>query len=196
MNFIDHRLSGHVSNELQRIVEGRTHIVTLDNGDEVRNACWKYNKLKYHAKFSLLSASAQNEMLSAFYAARAQLYLFRLHDQVDYRADNAPLEVKAGSRDAVQLTKTYTFGTTQAQRLVQAINHCVVSDAKGAVVAGDVDTVLGLFTPKDPWQDGAYSWTGDFDVWVRFGSDQLETAFNRRDVATSDIELWEMRARR
>ena len=196
MNFIDHRLSAHVSHELRRIVEGRTHIVTLDNGDEVRNACWKYSKLKYHANFTQLSAPAKSELLSAFYAARAQLYLFRLHDKADCQADNAPLEVKAGSRDAVQLTKTYTFGTAQAQRLVQAVNHCVVSDTHGAVVAGDVDTALGLFTPKEPWQDGTYSWTGDFDVWVRFGSDQLETTLSRPDVATSDVELWEMRARR
>ena len=196
MNFIDHRLSAQVSNELRRIVEGRTHIVSLDNGDEVRNASWKYSKLKYHANFPQLSAPAQNELLSAFYAARAQLYLFRLHDRTDGRADNAPLDVTAGSRDAVQLTKTYTFGSAQAQRLIQAINHCVVNDAHGAVVEGDVDTALGLFTPKQPWQDGTYSWTGDFDVWVRFGSDQLETTLTRRDVATSDVELWEMRARR
>ena len=114
MNFIDHRLSARVSNELRRRVVGRTQIVTLDNGDEVRNACWKYSKLQYEASFPLLSADAQEELLSAFYAARAQLYLFRLHDLSDDRAANEPLDVKPGTRDAVQLTKTYAFGPARA----------------------------------------------------------------------------------
>ena len=196
MNFIDHRLSAQVSAELRRIIEGRTQIVTLDNGDEARNANWKYNKLKYHANFSQLGPQSQDELVRAFYAARAQLYLFRIADAADNQALNEPLDVKSGSRDAVQLTKIYRFGPSRAERLIQAINQCEVRDSHGRVVEGDVDRALGLFTPKESWKDDAYVWNGRFDVWVRFGSDQLETTLMRPDVATSDLELWEMRARR
>ena len=196
MNFIDHRLSLNVSDGFRRITTGSTQIVTLDQGDEVRNACWKYPKLKYAATFHHLPDKAQKELTNAFYAARARLYLFRFHDLGDYLAEQEPLEITPGTREPVQLTKTYPFGSARGQRQIQAIDHCVVKDAHGTVVDGVIDTALGLFTPKELWGDGKYFWDGRFDVWVRFGSDELDTTLVAQDLEVSDVELWEMRARR
>lgn len=196
MNFIDYRVSTCVSTEFQRINSGKTDIITLDNGDEIRNAVWKYNKLRFAASYVLLSDQSQNEITTAFYAARAQLYLFRFKDYGDYQAVNEPLTVVAGTQTPVQLVKTYRFGPASAERLIQAVVTAKINDDSGAIVAGTLDGALGLFTPESVWGTGQYTWTGEFDVWVRFGSDQLDMTMHTLDIATADVELWEMRARR
>ena len=118
-NFIDHRISARVSREFRRVAMGRTDIEPLDNGDEIRNARWKYKKLKFSASFALLTPEAQHELSSAFYAANAMLYLFRFRDHGDYKVVKAPLAVEAGTTNPVQLTKRYYFGPAYADRLIR-----------------------------------------------------------------------------
>lgn len=196
MNFIDHRISARASREFRRIATGKTDIVALDNGDEIRNARWRYKLMRYQASFPLLSQRAQEEVSAAFYAANAMLYLFRFRDYGDYRVENSPLSVVADSTTPVQLTKRYYFGPAWADRMIQAVVTCRVHDAAGEPVEGTVDDALGLFTPAEPWGAGLYTWTGTFDVWVRFGSDDFDMTLHTLDIATSDVELVERRAHR
>src|SRR5690606_9630062 len=99
-----------------------TEIVMMDNGAEVRNAKWRYKRLSFFASFPLLSREAQQEVSSAFYAANAQLLLFRFRDSGDFTVDNSPLEVPVGTLEPVQLTKRYTFGPAHADRVIQAVD--------------------------------------------------------------------------
>lgn len=195
-NFIDHRIGARVSREFRRVATGKTDIISLDNGDEIRNARWKYKKLKFAASYAMLTHEAQQELTSVFYAANAQLLLFRFRDHGDYKVDGAPLTVAEGTTDPVQLTKRYYFGPAYADRLVQAIVKCTVEDAGGNPVAGTVDTALGIFTPDAAWGVGQHKWSGTFDCWVRFASDEFDMTMVTLDIATADVELMEMRARR
>lgn len=196
MNFIDYTLTADVSSELRRIILGRTDIITLDNGCEVRNKRWKYNKLKFSAEFPMLSVAAQNAIIHAFYAANAQLYAFRINDFLDNSAVEQPLTVPAGTKDPIQLYKTYALGPVTAMRPIQAIQDAKIMDMDNHLVAGVLDPILGLFTPQDPWANIRYTWSGTFDVWVRFGSDTLETTYITQDVAHAEIELWEVKVYR
>lgn len=195
-NFIDHRIGARVSREFRRVATGKTDITPLDNGDEIRNARWKYKKLKFTASYAMLTPEAQEELTSAFYAANAQLMLFRFRDHGDYKVAGSPLTVVQGTTYPVQLTKRYYFGPTYADRLIQAVVKCNVMDAGGNAVAGTLDTVLGIFTPDAEWGVGQYKWSGTFDCWVRFGSDEFDMTMLTLDIATADVELLEMRARR
>lgn len=195
-NYIDHKITARASREFRRVATGKTDIVLLDNGDEIRNARWKHKKLKFSASYVMLSPEAQHELISAFYAANAQLLLFRFRDYGDFQTVKSPLTVAQGTKTPVQLTKRYQFGPTYADRMIQAIASCVVYDAGGNVVTGVVDDVLGLFTPDQDWGVGQYTWSGKFDCWVRFASDEFDMTLKTLDLATSDIELIEMRARR
>lgn len=196
MNFIDHKVSARASREFRRINTGKTDIALLDNGDEIRNARWKYKKLKFNASFALLSPQAQEEISSAFYAANAMLYLFRFRDYGDFQAEDAPLDVEEGTQTPVQLTKRYYFGPTHADRLIQAVDTCWVKDANGDPVAGTLDDAMGVFTPDAPWGPGQHTWSGTFSCWVRFGSDEFDMTLLTLDIATVDVELVEVRARR
>lgn len=195
-NFIDHRIGARVSREFRRVATGKTDITALDNGDEIRNARWKYKKLKFTASYAMLTPEAQEELTSAFYAANAQLMLFRFRDHGDYKVVDSPLTVAEGTTNPVQLTKRYYFGPAYADRLIQAVVKCNVMDAGGNTVAGTLDTALGIFTPDTAWGVGQYKWSGTFDCWVRFGSDEFDMTMLTLDIATADVELLEMRARR
>lgn len=195
-NFIDHRIGARVSSEFRRVATGKTDITALDNGDEIRNARWKYKKLKFTASYAMLTSEAQEELTSAFYAANAQLLLFRFRDHGDYKVVDSPLAVVQGTTNPVQLTKRYYFGPAYADRLIQAVVKCNVMDAGSNTVTGTLDTALGIFTPDTAWGVGRYKWSGTFDCWVRFGSDEFDMTMLTLDIATADVELLEMRARR
>lgn len=196
MNFIDHRISKRVSAEFRRVVQGRTDIINLDNGREIRNARWSQKKLQFTANYALLSRQAQEELASAFYAANAMLYLFRFKDHGDYKVISSPLAVEDGAKTPVQMTKRYSFGVMHHDRIIQAVVNYEVRDASNAIITGTMDDSLGIFTPDDDWPAGGVTWSGEFDVWVRFGSDDFDSTMHTLDIATADVELREQRATR
>lgn len=194
-NFIDYKIGNRVSSQFRRVVTGKTDIVTMASGREMRNAAWKFKKMSYTASYAMLTPEAQEAIVSAFYACNAQLMLFRFRDPGDFIAVESPLfdaiTGHVGSTDAIQLTKRYTFGPAYADRVIQAVSTCTVLDHTGTPVAGTFDSELGLFTPTSPWGSNTYSWTGTFDVWVRFNNDDLDISMLTFDIATSDVELIE-----
>ena len=195
-NFIDHRVTARVSREFRRVVQGKTDIVALDNGDEIRNARWKHKLRQFTANFAMVSEEAQEELSSVFIVAQAMLLLFRFRDHGDYLVKDSPLAVVVGTKEPVQLTKRYKFGPAYSDRMIQAIAKCNVTDAGGNAISGSIDNVLGIFTPFDNWPVGGAKWSGRFDCWVRFASDDFDSTMQQLDISTADVELVERRAKR
>ena len=194
-NYIDHRLSARASRQFRRVAMGRTNVVQLMSGAENRNAAWKFKKMKFSANYALLDYEAQQEVTAAFMAANAMLYLFRYRDYGDYRVESSPLVgVQIGTKEPVQLTKRYSFGSVNVDRELQAVVKATVTDMIGTPVAGTLNTVLGKFTPDNDWGIGPYKWSGVFDLWVRFASDEFDMTMLTLDIATTDVELVEQRA--
>lgn len=196
-NYIDHRMTERASRGFRRLTTGKTDIVPMDNGDEQRNSRWKFKTMRFVANYALLGEGAQDEVTGAFYAADACRLLFRFRDYGDYRVKASPLTVEVGTTEPVQLTKRYFFGPAFADRLIQAVSTCTVYAADGvSPILGTLDNVLGLFTPTNPWPAGIPTWTGSFDLWVRFADDEIDFTMIVNDLQTTDIELIEKRARR
>lgn len=193
-NYIDHRLSARATRQFRRVTSGKTAIAAIDSGNENRTGRWKFKRMTFTASFAMLTHDAQIEVVSAFYAADAMRLLFRFRDPGDYQVTDSPLTVVAGTMTPVQLTKRYTFGPAYADRMIQAVQSCIVTDAAGVEVAGTFDTALGLFTPTANWGAGDYKWTGVFDTWVRFGSDDFDATMETLDIATTNVELVERKA--
>lgn len=195
-NYIDWKLSQRASSSFRRVVTGKTDIITMANGKERRNAAWEFKKMKFTASFALLKPDAQDEVLNAFYAANAQLLLFRFRDVGDSKSKDSPFNTTAavGTTDPVQLTKRYSFGPAYADRVIQAVSTCVVKDDSDVDVSGTFNNVLGLFTPDAAWGSGQYTWSGTFDLWVRFNSDEMDVTMQTLEVATTDVELCEQTA--
>lgn len=85
----------------------------------------------------------------------------------------------------------YDCGVKLADRTIQAVTTCKVKAAGGATIAGTVDNTLGTFTPAAQWGTGGYTWSGTFDCWVRFNSDEFDVTMKTHDIATTDVNLLE-----
>ncbi|MCI2243283.1 DUF2460 domain-containing protein [Xanthomonas sp. PPL568] len=199
MDYIDARLSDLVAFGFSGGPEWSTRIVPLNNGQEQRNAQWLYPKSRFKAQYLNLLEAAKDEIQAAFNAARGRLYSFRFRDWNDFLARGERIYPIAGTRDPVQLIKSYTMGAATTIRKIQApvAETVTVRDHVAGVVAGTLDASLGLFTPAAAWGSTPYTWSGEFDLWVRFDSDYNPFTINNRSgdefVSTADIELVEVR---
>ena len=191
-NYIDHRIATRVSKEFRRVITGKTDIVQMMNGRERRNAAWAFKKMQFTASFAMLTPESQEEVMSAFYAANAQLLLFRFRDHGDFRTVDSPITgTTPATRAAVQLTKRYSFGSAYADRVIQAVSTATVKTAGGVEVPGALNTALGTFVPTSNWAAGVHTWSGTFDCWVRFNSDEFDVTMQALDIATTDVALIE-----
>lgn len=170
-----------------------TRVVTLSNGNEIRNKEWVYPRHKYTANAGAFNEADRDALRSMFYVAGGQWAAFRFRDPVDHSAMNETIVTPAGTKAPVQLMKTYTFGDQSAARRIQGPIAETVSVLSGVTpVPGTVDDLTGLFTPTSNWPGISATWTGLFDVWVRFTSDYGAFTAVRVDLLTADIELMEV----
>lgn len=193
MAFIDIRLSDCVAYGFQGGPEWSTQLVELENGREQRNADWLYPKHRYSAQYMNLRREDQSEILAAFHAARGRLHCFRFKDWNDYETEGRGVLLPNldSENGAAQLFKTYTFGTETSYRMIQAPVDAQVF-RNGVAFPGELDLNTGLFTPDGEWDEASYTWEGEFDVWVRFGSDYNAFAIGNLNAHTTDVELVEV----
>ena len=181
MAFIDTRLHECMAYGFSGGPVWNTEIVPMDNGREKRNGKWLLPLQRYTASFEDLPQDARDEVREAFYAARGRLHAFRLRDPEDHEAVAQPI-VQIGGK--WWLARAYTFGTETAYRLVQRPTSATLTGGTGTVnmQTGEVTAITG--TP---------TWTGEFDVWVRFDSDYNAFTIGDLDAHSADIELVEVR---
>jgi uncharacterized protein (TIGR02217 family) len=195
VGYIDKRLSLSVSSGFTGGPEFKTNIQTLNSGREIRNKDWKYPKHHYTANIAALNAAQLTELRSLFYACAGQWGAFRFRDAVDFEATLELLAVDAGTKNPVQLVKTYAFGTQSAVRLIQAPvsgSVTVYDSDESTPIAGSLDSTTGIFTPTSNWPHSTACWSGYFDVWVRFTSDWNAFSATRTTLGSADVELLEV----
>lgn len=174
----------------------RTHVVTLDSGREQRNRQWRYPKWRGSGNMAAFTPADRQALISIFVAVGGQWGAFRFHDPTDHLAANESIAPAVGSSTPVQLVRSYVFpgSATAIEVLVQApVAGTVTVYRDGMPVAGTLDDQLGLFTPSAPWAAGTYTWSGQYDRWMRFENDWGALTAAHDNVYTADIELVEVR---
>ncbi len=193
--FINTRLSLQVASGFVGGPEWSTSVIALASGREVRNKAWVYPRQKYTGNLAAFTESQRKELLALFYTCAGQWGAFRFSDRVDWKASSEQLLVVPGTKTPVQLVKNYTFGATVFSRPIRAPIASGLALFTGATpIAGTVDEQTGLFTPTNNWPVTPVTWSGSFDVWVRFASDYAAFTAIRPDLLIADIDLLEVRA--
>jgi uncharacterized protein (TIGR02217 family) len=188
MAYINIRLSECVAYGFRGGPAWNTQIVYLANGREQRNGQWLYPQHRYSAQYMNLDDAAKPEVLGAFHACRGRLHCFRFKDWNDYRhndGDGSPVFVQVAG--VWRMAKQYTLGSETSTRLIQAPVSGAISLSGGSLSNLDFET--GIY-------DGdatGLTWTGEFDVWVRFDSDYNAFTIGSPNAHTADIELVEVR---
>lgn len=176
-----------------------TRITSLKSGHERRNANWSAPLGKYAVIYQNLLPEDHAAVIEAHHACMGQLIGFRFKDWTDFSADREDLSVGTGANQIVQLKKTYPFGSIELERNitkpVQNTLHFYANDTEIWPIASDYTT--GIFT-VNATAGATISWSGQFDVPVRFSSDEISFQAidrNRRRglFLTADVELQEIR---
>lgn len=193
MTVIETRLSPQVEAGFSAVPGWNTRVVTLRPGTERRNANWTNAKRRYTARYAKFTRADRDEMLAVVMATLGQTYAFLFKDWSDFDVTAQSLGTAPSGSTAVQLVKTYTFGTQTLTRTItrpRSATLAVYED--GVAKAGSVDATTGLFTPTTAWAGGAVTATFEFDVPVRFATDEVEFVLPHRDIAEVNCELVEV----
>ena len=172
MSFINARLPTKVEiGAMRRDVE-EIEIVTTDGGWEQRNARRAQSLLEFDISFP--HADREDATFLAvkamFKAARGSGLAFRFRDWSDYEAVAAVFGTGDGVATAFQLGVPYTAGSeTHTRRITRPVTPVSIFidgvETFGATVNYSTGAVSILPAPAD---GAVLTWTGEFDVPVRF----------------------------
>lgn len=194
MSLITARLSTQVEAGFSATSRYQTDITQLHSGQECRNVVWPYPRRTYTTRYAKWERTAREELLASIYVTQGQAHSFLFRDWNDYRVEAQSLGNAPAGTTPVQLVRTYTFGsTTRSRPIRKPVASTVVVRQLGVLKSGTVDAATGLFTPATAWTEGA-ALTADFefDVEVRFASDEIEVVLPHRDICEVNCDLVEV----
>lgn len=175
-----------------------TDIVESTGGQEGRNARWSMPRYKWQIGTGIRDQSALDVLLAFFLARLGRLHSFRFKDWVDYMATLQVLGTGDGTNKVFQLRKGYTSGGVTLWRKITRPVSGTAKIFKAGVeqVSGvTVDYATGVVTfGTAPTLGQEIAWTGEFDVPVRFDSDDFSVQLEQVDVGmVSNLAIIEVR---
>lgn len=169
-------------------------------GNEQRFAQWtkcrRVGNLSYGLQRSSDPLGDFKAIVSMFVAHFGSLYPFRFRDWSDYIAENSVFATGDGIKASFQLSSTYdpqfillgTQGPYFYVRDITLLANTPVIKKAGVVLTPGTDYTIsssGLVTFMAAPASGAQlSWSGEFDVPVRFDSDTLPVVMNEADITS------------
>ncbi len=185
--------------------ERRTEIVTLANGFEERNTPWVHSRRHYDAGIGLRSLDDIEALIAFFEARRGAMFGFRWKDWADFKSCRPSAIVGAedqliGRGDGIErlfaLSKVYLSGEVSyvrpiAKPVAGTLRVAVAGDPKIESIDWTVDPATGVIAFVDAPDVGVAVTAGfEFDVPVRFDTDQIETSvasFQAGDVPSVPV---------
>jgi len=177
--------------------EFKTRVVTLKSGFERRNIDWTMPMGKYSVLFQALEPADHAVVRGAHMASAGSAIPFRFKDWTDYTATAEAIGTATGAAQTLQLVKNYTFGSLSLQRVIaKPVADTVTLYADGVEIGSSVDTTTGIVS-FIATVGAVITWSGEFDVPVRFDSDRLDFDPAGRATGgfmlTGDVDIVEVR---
>ena len=177
--------------------EFRTRIVNLKSGQERRNIEWSMPLGRYSVLFQALNPEDHAAVRAAHMASMGSAIPFRFKDWTDYTAEDQAIGVATGSPQELQLVKSYTFGSLTLSRIIsKPIADTVELFADGVSIGVSVDDETGIVS-FIATVGAEITWSGEFDVPVRFESDRLDFDPAAKSAGnfllTGDVDITEVR---
>lgn len=149
-------------------------------GREKRIANWSQPQHRWNVASPVRDEAAFHTLLAFFHARMGRGYGFRFKDWADYEAVAQPLVAVTGG---YQLAKTYTSGAfTLVRKITRPVTGTVTFTG-----GGTLNYSTGLITGSS---GGA--WTGEFDIPVRFESDEFNLTLDQVDIGAAELNVLEI----
>jgi uncharacterized protein (TIGR02217 family) len=194
MPFMDVRMSTKVGLGFSSVPRRLTRVKDLENGNEKRDGKWSQSKRRFTAQYAEWDRAMRADLLDTIEAMEGQLYAFRFKDHNDYKVKGQPIGLAPAGSAAVQLVRTYTKGPkTTTRTITKPVASKVKVYQDGVLKAVTVGGLTGLLVPTTAWDEGA-ELTADFefDVPVRFATDEVEFILPHLDICEVHCELVEV----
>lgn len=179
--------------------EFQTDIKNAQNGREYRNADWVLCRHKYTCPFANISNAAYLTIKEVFLVVMGRNHSFLHKDWADFEAVNASFGTGDGTTTVFQLSKISSLGGGTYTRVITKPILAGLIVRQNGTQRTDilVDVLTGLVTfLSAPPNDAVLTWTGEFDVQVRFDIDYLPWSLDDRNnddyVANGSIDLYEV----
>jgi len=177
----------------------RTSVSVQANGYEKRNIYWSQGRHKYDVAYTVRNADQLSLLINFFHSTYGRAHGFRFKDFSDFHTNSVPYYGDGGSPSApptkddqefalgdgaeteFQLIKKYISGTFETERAIYKPVAGTVLIAVDGVLQTEstnytIDYTTGIVTFISPPAGAAsLTWGGEFDVPVRFESDEIET---------------------
>lgn len=186
-----------------------TTVNAATSGFEQRNINWADVRHAWDIRYGIHNREQMLRVLEFFNAVRGRATGFRFFPPLDFRADDEPFGTQAppdGLLTDFQLERTYNLGTrTYVRSIAKPANDSPMGQGpvriflNGAPQALGVDYTLDVTTgivsfTVPPIVNDVLTWTGPFDVPVRFDVDMLNVLENLEDIFDApEIRVVEVR---
>lgn len=175
-----------------------TDVVATLSGHEQRNSKWSQARARYNVASGIKTEEQWHALIAFFRARRGKAVGFRFKDWSDYKVEAVQLGIGDGDTDEFQLVKIYASGLAAVSRtitkpVVGTIDIYV--DAILQTSGVNVNTATGIVTfTTPPEEDAVITADFEFDVPVRFDTDELELSMDSFNAGSwSSIPLVEVR---
>jgi len=154
-----------------------TSIVTVTSGEESRNQNWADSRQEYDVSTGV-KTEADFRVIGAFFrAVKGRKDGFRFKDFADFQATMTEGVVEGLTSTTFQLQKKYVSGSDVTLRDIKKPISGIVLKNSGSTLATPADytlnTATGVVTTAIPRTAANLTWSGEFDVPVRFDVDKL-----------------------
>lgn len=170
-----------------------TTISTLNSGKEQRNQLWERDKGRWDIGYGIQTREDALLVRNFFMARRGRARGFRFRDWTNYTtlAVEQPAGDQAGTADGVETTFQLRYRYIDAGNFYYekpifkpvAGTVAVFRDGVQAMSGWTVNTATGIITfSVAPTYGTDVTWTGEFDLPVRFDSDTLDMVLTNVEV--------------
>ncbi|HVJ44712.1 MAG TPA: DUF2460 domain-containing protein [Dongiaceae bacterium] len=181
-----------------------TTVFPLNSGFEKRNQNWAKSRYRWTLTHWMKSDADILAMITFFQRRAGKANGFRFQDLADYQVTAyQQFATGDGAATQFQLNKTYTDALGSYQRIIKKpVTGTLSIKAGSSVITEGVgsshftcDYTTGIVTiGTAPALSTAIYWTGQFDVPVRFDTDQLDINFHLLRIGSAEgLDIVELR---
>jgi uncharacterized protein (TIGR02217 family) len=172
-----------------------TEVATVTSGREQRNGNWATPRHEFEFSTSTKQPTDWAAVRNCFRMARGRLHSFRAKDWSDFEVAAAESQTTLVSGSIYQLQKLYGTGTYQDVRditkLVAGTVRVFRNGATDITGATTIDAATGRITVTGHTGGDVYTWSGQFDVPVRFNTDKLDAVVIGRLTSGAFVYEWQ-----
>jgi uncharacterized protein (TIGR02217 family) len=156
----------------------RTNVVETFSGHEKRTVEWSEQRGRWDVASGIKTPEDFEAVRDMFRMARGRAHGFRFKDWTDYECNHSTGIVEVVNSTTGQLVKRYGSGAQLEDRIItKPIASTVVvkrvRSGTPSTISVTVDATTGGITWADHVEGDTYTWAGEFDVPVRFDTDEL-----------------------